>query len=161
MSALLFAPPPPPKTALGRYRNLAPRAGIAVSPFCLGGMSIGDKWSDFGFGAMDKVSETSRQWIPWLIRVFRHAGLELQAPRRLLRRWRQFHRHCQQLVRACHRWSSFRVEFTVYAAKMARQSRSSANGQRPAASAINSLSPQRLAAKDCTEPATSSDQPSP
>jgi len=33
---------------------LAPNAGVHVSPICLGAMSIGDKWSGFGFGAMDK-----------------------------------------------------------------------------------------------------------
>ena len=50
----LFARPPPPKTRLGRHRQLAPLAGIHVSPLCLGAMSIGDKWDKFGFGAMDK-----------------------------------------------------------------------------------------------------------
>ena len=50
----LFAQPPPPATKLGRHRMLAPNAGVHVSPLCLGAMSIGDKWSDFGFGAMDK-----------------------------------------------------------------------------------------------------------
>lgn len=52
----LFPPPPTPATALGRYRQLAPRAAIHVSPLCLGGMSIGDKWAAIGFGAMDKES---------------------------------------------------------------------------------------------------------
>ena len=50
----LFARPPPPKTRLGWHRQLAPLAGIHVSPLCLGAMSIGDKWDKFGFGAMDK-----------------------------------------------------------------------------------------------------------
>lgn len=52
----LFAPPPTPAMALSRYRQLAPRAAIHVSPLCLGGMSIGDKWAAIGFGAMDKES---------------------------------------------------------------------------------------------------------
>ncbi|KAI0793000.1 aryl-alcohol dehydrogenase [Irpex lacteus] len=52
----LFTPPPPPPTKLGRYRQFAPRAAIHVSPLVLGGMSIGDKWADYGFGAMDKSS---------------------------------------------------------------------------------------------------------
>ena len=50
----LFASVPPPPTKLGRYRQLAPRASVHVSPLCLGGMSIGDKWADFGFGQMDR-----------------------------------------------------------------------------------------------------------
>ncbi|KAK7038842.1 putative aryl-alcohol dehydrogenase aad14 [Paramarasmius palmivorus] len=50
-----FAPAPPPPTKLGIYRTLAPRAGVHVSPFCLGAMSIGDKWNDF-MGSMDKES---------------------------------------------------------------------------------------------------------
>ncbi|KAH9931499.1 Aldo/keto reductase [Fomitopsis serialis] len=49
-------PPPPPKTRLGRHRQLAPLAGMHVSPLCLGAMSIGDKWDKIGFGAMDKES---------------------------------------------------------------------------------------------------------
>lgn len=52
----LFASEPPPPTKLGRYRQLAPRAGIHVSPLCLGGMSIGDKWAQCGMGSMDKES---------------------------------------------------------------------------------------------------------
>jgi aryl-alcohol dehydrogenase-like predicted oxidoreductase len=50
----LFPPPPPPKTGLGRYRVLSPNAGVRVSPLVLGAMSIGDKWSEFGMGHMDK-----------------------------------------------------------------------------------------------------------
>ncbi|KAI0700083.1 aryl-alcohol dehydrogenase [Cytidiella melzeri] len=52
----LFVPAPPPPTKLGRYRQFAPRAAIHVSPIVLGGMSIGDKWAAYGFGAMDKQS---------------------------------------------------------------------------------------------------------
>ena len=50
----IFAPPPSPPTALGRYRVLSPNAGVRVSPLQLGGMSIGDKWEDVGLGSMDK-----------------------------------------------------------------------------------------------------------
>jgi len=49
-----FAPLPEPATKLGRHRKLAPNAGVHVSPICLGAMSIGQKWSQFGMGAMDK-----------------------------------------------------------------------------------------------------------
>lgn len=49
-------PPPQPKTKLGRPRQLSPLAGVHVSPLCLGGMSIGDKWDKFGFGEMNKES---------------------------------------------------------------------------------------------------------
>lgn len=44
---------PEPATELGRYRILCPSAGIRVSPLCLGGMSLGDKWSQF-LGSMNK-----------------------------------------------------------------------------------------------------------
>ena len=50
----LWKRPPPPKTKLGRHRQLAPLAGIHVSPIQLGAMNIGDKWHDIGMGAMDK-----------------------------------------------------------------------------------------------------------
>ena len=50
-----FVQPPVPKTRLGRHRQLAPLAGLHVSPLCLGAMSIGDKWAESGFGAMDKA----------------------------------------------------------------------------------------------------------
>jgi aryl-alcohol dehydrogenase-like predicted oxidoreductase len=49
-------PPPPAATKLGRYRVLAPRAGVRVSPLCLGGLSLGDAWATQGFGAMDTAS---------------------------------------------------------------------------------------------------------
>lgn len=44
-----------PKTPLGRYRILSPTAAIRVSPLQLGGMSIGDAWSEY-MGSMDKKS---------------------------------------------------------------------------------------------------------
>ncbi|CCL98633.1 uncharacterized protein FIBRA_00635 [Fibroporia radiculosa] len=50
----LFAVEPSPPTKLGHYRQLAPRAAIHASPLALGAMSIGDKWAQFGMGAMDK-----------------------------------------------------------------------------------------------------------
>ena len=49
-----WAPPPTPKTRLGRHRQLAPLAGIHVSPICLGAMSVGDKWGSY-MGTMDKA----------------------------------------------------------------------------------------------------------
>ena len=52
----LWQGPPPPPTKLGRYRQLAPRASVHVSPLALGGMSLGTKWANQGFGAMDKES---------------------------------------------------------------------------------------------------------
>ncbi|KZT21958.1 Aldo/keto reductase [Neolentinus lepideus HHB14362 ss-1] len=51
-----FAPPPPSKTSLARYRQLAPSASVHVSPLCLGAMSIGTKWEARGMGAMNKES---------------------------------------------------------------------------------------------------------
>jgi hypothetical protein len=45
MAALkAFAPPPPPKSALGYYRVLAPNAAVKVSPLCLGAMNFGESW---------------------------------------------------------------------------------------------------------------------
>lgn len=55
MSAF-FKPAPEPKTKLGYHRQLAPNAGIHVSPIQLGAMSIGSKWDSLGMGAMDKES---------------------------------------------------------------------------------------------------------
>ena len=55
-SMSIFTPKPAPPTKLGRYRQLSSRAGVHVSPIALGGMSIGDKWSQFGMGSMDKTS---------------------------------------------------------------------------------------------------------
>ena len=52
----LWAPPPEAPTKLGRHRQLAPLAGVHVSPIQLGAMSIGDKWAELGMGAMDKES---------------------------------------------------------------------------------------------------------
>lgn len=52
----LYAAPAPPQTKLGRYRQLAPRAALHVSPLVLGGGTVGDKWSVFGAGATDKKS---------------------------------------------------------------------------------------------------------
>jgi aryl-alcohol dehydrogenase-like predicted oxidoreductase len=37
---------PAPKSALGRYRQLAPSASLRVSPLCLGGMSFGTNWAE-------------------------------------------------------------------------------------------------------------------
>ncbi|CAL1714333.1 unnamed protein product [Somion occarium] len=51
-----FAQPPTPATKLGYHRKLAPAAGLHVSPIALGAMSIGDKWSEWNFGTMDKES---------------------------------------------------------------------------------------------------------
>lgn len=54
MSLYELAPKPP--TKLGIYRTLSPTAGVHVSPLALGAMSIGDKWHQYGMGAMDKES---------------------------------------------------------------------------------------------------------
>nr|BAB83608.1 arylalcohol dehydrogenase [Trametes versicolor] len=46
--------PPPPPTKLGHHRQLAPNAGLHVSPLCLSAMSIGEKWGPLGMGEMTK-----------------------------------------------------------------------------------------------------------
>lgn len=56
MSKQLWGAPLPPKTPLARYRMLSPLAGVRVSPLCLGAMSIGNKWAEYGMGSMDKES---------------------------------------------------------------------------------------------------------
>ncbi|EPS25904.1 hypothetical protein PDE_00840 [Penicillium oxalicum 114-2] len=51
-----FPAAPPPKSRLGRYRMLAPSAGVMVSPLCLGAMNFGEGWKE-RLGECDK--ETS------------------------------------------------------------------------------------------------------
>ncbi|SPO21990.1 probable AAD14 - Putative aryl-alcohol reductase [Ustilago trichophora] len=43
-----------PISKLDRHRVLAPKAGVRVSPLCLGAMSIGNKWKDMMSGGLDK-----------------------------------------------------------------------------------------------------------
>lgn len=43
-----------PISKLDRHRVLAPKAGIRVSPLCLGAMSIGDSWQDMMSGGLNK-----------------------------------------------------------------------------------------------------------
>lgn len=50
----LWKPFPEPQTKLAEYRQLAPTAGVHVSPLQLGAMSIGDQWHKVGMGAMSK-----------------------------------------------------------------------------------------------------------
>ena len=52
----LYSTPAAPATKLGYLRQLAPKAGVHVSPLCLGAMSIGDQWDKYGMGTMDKES---------------------------------------------------------------------------------------------------------
>ncbi|KAJ2924428.1 hypothetical protein H1R20_g12668, partial [Candolleomyces eurysporus] len=53
----MFAPQPLPKSRLGVYRQLSPNAGVHLSPLCLGGGTLGDRWHEkFGVGYMDKES---------------------------------------------------------------------------------------------------------
>ncbi|KZT08149.1 Aldo/keto reductase [Laetiporus sulphureus 93-53] len=51
-----WAPPPEPATKLGRHRQLAPLAGVHVSPICLGGLSLnlGGKVVELGLEGLDK-----------------------------------------------------------------------------------------------------------
>ena len=68
MSSNIWQAPSEPPTRLGRHRQLAPLAGVHVSPIQLGAMSVGDKWDKYGMGAMDK--ETSFK----LLDAFYEAG---------------------------------------------------------------------------------------
>ncbi|CAI7606269.1 unnamed protein product [Penicillium pancosmium] len=49
----MFAASTPPKSHLGRYRLLAPSAGVKVSPLCLGAMNFGEGWKE-RLGECDK-----------------------------------------------------------------------------------------------------------
>lgn len=49
----VFAPTPKPENPLERWRILSPKAGIRVSPYFLGGMSIGEAWKEW-MGSMNK-----------------------------------------------------------------------------------------------------------
>ncbi|OAA61863.1 norsolorinic acid reductase [Niveomyces insectorum RCEF 264] len=62
---MAFAPPPAPKSALGRYRLLSPSASVRVSPLCLGGMNFGDAWAVCNFidTANNYQNEESEAWI--------------------------------------------------------------------------------------------------
>ncbi|KAI0718243.1 Aldo/keto reductase [Cerioporus squamosus] len=64
----IWKPADAPQTMLGYYRQLAPLAGVHVSPLALGAMSIGDKWEKYGMGVMNK--ETSFE----LLDAFYDAG---------------------------------------------------------------------------------------
>lgn len=46
---------PEPVSELGRYHILSTRAGVRVSPLCLGAMSIGEAWKN-NMGSMNKES---------------------------------------------------------------------------------------------------------
>lgn len=49
----LFPVGPEPNTELGRYRILSPKAGVRVSPLCLGAMSLGDQWAGWMGGKLN------------------------------------------------------------------------------------------------------------
>jgi len=51
--ANFFAPPPEPKSILGKPRILSPTAGVKVSGLCLGAMSLGEAWKEV-MGSMSK-----------------------------------------------------------------------------------------------------------
>lgn len=58
MATKVFAPAPEATSPLGVYRVLSSRAGIRVSPLCLGAMSIGESRWDTWLGSMNK----ERSW---------------------------------------------------------------------------------------------------
>lgn len=67
----IFQPAPEPPTKLGVYRVLSPRAGVRVSPICLGAMSIGDdkNWNQVDYSSLFTVGGMSltlfSSWAPW------------------------------------------------------------------------------------------------
>ncbi|KAE9388540.1 Aldo/keto reductase [Gymnopus androsaceus JB14] len=78
----IFQPAPPPPTKLGVLRVLSPNAGVHVSPFCLGAMSVGDKWNGI-MGSMDK--ESSFKLLDAIFRygrqLYRHRRITSDYPR--------------------------------------------------------------------------------
>lgn len=52
----MLEPRPAPATKLGRYRQLSARAAIHVSPLCLGGGAMGNKWAQYDMSSMNKES---------------------------------------------------------------------------------------------------------
>ncbi|KAH6646716.1 NADP-dependent oxidoreductase domain-containing protein [Truncatella angustata] len=64
-----FDPPPRPQTRLAYHRVLSPTASVKVSPICLGGISIGNEWSElFGesedaFTLLDQFFELGGNFI--------------------------------------------------------------------------------------------------
>ena len=50
-----FASPSKPKTALGWHRTFSPNAAVKVSPIALGGISLGNSWSEL-FGTSEDPS---------------------------------------------------------------------------------------------------------
>jgi aryl-alcohol dehydrogenase-like predicted oxidoreductase len=65
----IFDSPPKPKTQLGWHRILSPNANVKVSPIALGGISIGNEWSElFGtsedpFELLDKFYELGGNFV--------------------------------------------------------------------------------------------------
>jgi len=51
----IFQAMPEPDNELRRYRLLAPKAGLRVSPLCIGAMSIGDQWKGFMGNSLDQA----------------------------------------------------------------------------------------------------------
>jgi aryl-alcohol dehydrogenase-like predicted oxidoreductase len=64
-----FDSPPKPQTRMGYHRVLSPTAAVKVSPICLGGISLGNEWSEL-FGKsedadilLDQFFECGRNFI--------------------------------------------------------------------------------------------------
>jgi Aldo/keto reductase family len=53
---MAFKFPEDPDSLLGWYRQLAPTAGVKVSPLCLGAMNLGTAWQEFMGGVDEKAS---------------------------------------------------------------------------------------------------------
>ncbi|KPI38183.1 putative aryl-alcohol dehydrogenase AAD14 [Cyphellophora attinorum] len=62
-----FKPPPEPTTELGRYRILSSSAGVRVSPFALGALSLGDAWHEW-------LGETGKEKSFRLLDAYYEAG---------------------------------------------------------------------------------------
>lgn len=53
------ATPPAPISPLQTYRILSPKAGLRLSPLCLGAMSIGNAWESDGMNSMNQIQSSN------------------------------------------------------------------------------------------------------
>ena len=106
----------PPKTKLGRHRQLCPLAGIHVSPIVLGAMSIGDKWESLGMGAMDKASSFK------LLDAYYEAGgnfidtasaYQDETSEQFIGEWMESRGNRDEMVIATKVWTGYRPDWRV------------------------------------------------
>lgn len=104
-----FQPPPKPETALGYHRILSPTASVKVSPIALGGISIGNSWSElFGqnedpFSLLDAYFSLGGNFID-TSNIYCHENSE-----RLIGEWMEKRGNRDQMVIATKYSASYRA----------------------------------------------------